>query len=92
MGMRWAGWTHVNAATGALGGPPYGATKQVRGVTIRACGGQSAEMDMRRAEARIVGGRRGRRRGGGERGALRLQNEDHGIRMFRCSPFAWRAT
>ena len=32
MGMRWAGWTHVNAATGAFGGAPYGATNRVRGV------------------------------------------------------------
>ena len=32
MGMRWAGRTHVNCATGAFGGAPYGATNRVRGV------------------------------------------------------------
>ena len=32
MGMRWAGWTHVSAATGAFGGAPHGGTNRVRGV------------------------------------------------------------
>ena len=31
MGMRWAGWTHANCATGAFGGAPYGVTKRVKG-------------------------------------------------------------
>ena len=31
MGMWWAGWTHVGAATGAFGGAPYRATNPVSG-------------------------------------------------------------
>ena len=62
MGTRWAGWAHANAASGAFGGAPYGATKRVRGVP---------NLGMRRAEARGEGGREGGREaeeGAGGRG------------------------
>eukprot|EP00959_Pyramimonas_sp_CCMP1952_P216938 4536915-Pyramimonas_sp.AAC.1 len=60
--MRWAGWAHADAATGAFGGAPHGATNPVSGVPKWAC---------ERAEVRVRGGRRGRRKEeGGGRGSL----------------------